>query len=108
MTKEWLEPILIPFSLLIQALISTSLICCVGFFFPRQFQVSLLCKTALGAYCQVLEVGMLAVLYWQQYAKEEKLQHHVMLFRTMAERNDAKIQTCFFHFLLVILKMVLL
>lgn len=26
----------------------------------------------------------------------------------MAERNDAKIQTCFFHFLLVILKMVLL
>lgn len=77
------------------------------FFFSRQCQTSLPCKIALGAYCQVLEVRMLAVLYWQQYAKEEKLQHHVMLLQTMAKRYHAKIQTCFFHFYMVILKVVL-
>lgn len=42
-------------------------------------------------------------------AKEEKLQqHHVMLFWTMTKRYHAKIQTCFFHFFMVILKVVLL
>jgi len=61
MTKEWLESIL-----LVNPSTDKHILSLLWVVFFRQCQASLPCKIALGAYCQVLEVKMLAVLYWQQ------------------------------------------